>query len=124
MLDAMGDVVAQYLFLDAAERGANRRNLRHDVDAIAILLDHLREAANLALDPAEAFLNGCLDVPAHADYIPLQGIGFKGRELTMDTPEHTQAGGTRACCGGDRSHHGGHHHLPQDNPAARDPVCG
>ena len=38
VLDAMGDVVLQNLFLDPAQRGAHRRDLRHDVDAVAILL--------------------------------------------------------------------------------------
>src|ERR1043166_1725867 len=69
MLDAVGDVIPQYLLLDAPERGADGGNLRHDVDAVAVLIDHLREAADLALDPAEAFLNGSLDVLAHGPYI-------------------------------------------------------
>src|SRR5215813_4388895 len=78
MLDAMGDMVAQHLLLDAAERGAHGRDLRDDVDAVAVLVDHFRQAANLALDPAEALLNRCLDVFSHVAYIPLRGIGFKG----------------------------------------------
>ena len=77
VLDAMGDVVLQDLFLDTAQRGAHRRYLRDDVDAVAVLLDHFRQAANLALDPAETFSDGCLDVLAHAAYIPLPGIGYK-----------------------------------------------
>jgi len=35
MLDAMGDVVLQHLLLDASQRGAHRRDLRDDVDAVA-----------------------------------------------------------------------------------------
>src|SRR4051812_34161480 len=70
MLDAMGDVIFQNLFLDPAQRGTHRRDLRHDVDAIAVLLDHFREAANLPLDPAKAFSDRCLDVLAHEVYIP------------------------------------------------------
>jgi hypothetical protein len=50
-----------------------------DVDAVAVLVDHLGEAADLALDPAEAFLAGYLDVFSHGVYIPLQGIGYKRR---------------------------------------------
>jgi hypothetical protein len=73
----VSDVIPQHLLLDAAERGTNGGNLRHDVDAVAVLIDHSREAADLALDPAEAFLNGSLAVLAHGSYIPLQGMGFK-----------------------------------------------
>src|SRR5215475_1844137 len=47
---AMGDVIAQNFFLDAAERGAHSRNLCDEVDAIAVFVDHLREAAHLAFD--------------------------------------------------------------------------
>ena len=67
MLDAMGDVVLQDLLLDPAQRGAHRRDLRHDIDAVAVFLYHFRQAANLALDPAETFSDRCLDVLAHAD---------------------------------------------------------
>src|SRR5438105_2366895 len=80
MLDAMGDVVLQHFLLDASQRGAHRRDLRDDVDAVAVLVDHLREAANLALDPAQPLVTGRLDVFPHSAYIPLQGIGFKAGE--------------------------------------------
>ena len=73
----MGDVILQDFFLDTAQCGAHRRNLRDDVDTVALLLDHLRKTANLALDPAETFSDGCLDVFAHGAYIPLPGIGYK-----------------------------------------------
>ena len=73
----MRHVIAQYLLLDAPQRGADRRYLRDDVDTVAVLVDHLRQAANLAFDPAEAFLAGSLDVFSHTAYIPLQGMGFK-----------------------------------------------
>jgi hypothetical protein len=36
-------------------RRFHRRELGHDVDAIAIVLDHPRKPAHLALDPMEAF---------------------------------------------------------------------
>ena len=54
VLDAMRNVVAQNLLLDPAERGAHRGNLRDDVDAVAVLLDHPRETARLPLDALEA----------------------------------------------------------------------
>src|SRR5262249_45507737 len=70
MLHTMGDVIAQDLLLHAPHRRAHRRNLRHDVDAVAILVDHARDAAHLAFDPAQALGAGRLDVFAHARYIP------------------------------------------------------
>src|ERR1700682_4028649 len=79
MFDAMRHVIPQHLFLDAPQRGAYRGNLRHDVDAVAVLVDHFRQAANLALDPAQALLTGSLDVFSHPSYIPLQGMGYKAR---------------------------------------------
>src|SRR6266446_5683467 len=70
VLDAMRHVVPQHFLLDAPKRGPHRRDLGDDVDAIAVLVDHLGEAADLALDPAETLLTGCLDVFSHAAYIP------------------------------------------------------
>ena len=48
-----------------------RRDLRDDVDAIAAVLDHAGEAANLALHPVQPFQDGSLDLCAHAPNIPL-----------------------------------------------------
>lgn len=113
MLDAMGDVVAQHLLLDPAQRGPHRRDLRDDVDAVAVVLDHPGEAAHLALDPAQALLTGSLDVFSHTAYIPLQGIGFKGHfEMSEGS-----------CCGG-HAGHGHHHHHAHDAATVHDPVCG
>ena len=53
VLDAMRDVIAQDLLLDAAQRGAHRGNLRHDVDAVSVLFDHPGESARLPLDALE-----------------------------------------------------------------------
>jgi hypothetical protein len=79
VLDAMADVIAQHLFLDPPQRRANRRDLRDDVNAIAVLLDHFGQPAHLTLDAAEPLLNRRLDVFLHAAYIPLHGMGFKRR---------------------------------------------
>src|SRR5690242_8937637 len=76
----MRNVIAQHFLLDPAQRGAHRRNLGHDVDAIAIVIDHLRQAADLTLDAAEPLLHGSLDVLAHALYIPPRGMHFKSGE--------------------------------------------
>jgi len=75
VFDAMRHVIPEHLFLDTPERGSNRRYLRDDIDAVAILVDHSGQAADLAFDPAQAFLAGCLDVFSHPHYIPLQGMG-------------------------------------------------
>ena len=55
MVHAMGDMIAQDLFLDPAQRSAHRADLGDDVDAVALVLDHAGEAAHLALDAAETF---------------------------------------------------------------------
>ena len=52
--DAMRHVISQHFFLDAPKRGADGRDLRDDIDAIAIVIDHPPEAADLTLDPAQA----------------------------------------------------------------------
>ena len=51
MLDAMPHMVAEQLLLDAAERRADRRNLRYNINAVAVFLDHAGDAANLTFDP-------------------------------------------------------------------------
>ena len=55
MFDAMGNVVAQNFFFDFAQGGTNGGNLRHDVDAIAVVFKHFRKPANLTFDAAKAF---------------------------------------------------------------------
>src|SRR3981189_2998567 len=131
----MRHVISEHFFLDAPERGAHGRDLRDDIDAIAVLVDHLGQAADLALDPAQAFLTGCLDVFAHALYIPLQGMGYKRiLEKRMAEAENQNSGraaknsggGSKAtaapagataktgCCGGhDHSGHGHHGHQTE-----------
>ena len=56
VFDAMRDVILQHFFLDAAERGTNRGNLRDDIDAVTIVFDHFKQAADLAFDTAQSFL--------------------------------------------------------------------
>src|SRR6266487_4438727 len=73
----MCDVVEHDLLFHPSERSAYRCNLRDDVDAITILIDHPRDAAHLALDPAQSLGARCLDVFAHAVYIPLEVISCK-----------------------------------------------
>lgn len=90
----MGDVILEDLFLRPAQRGTNGRDLRYDVDAVTVLLDHTREAAHLALDAAEPFLDRRLDVSRARDLQREQGGSAKqdcgidechrkGREIAM-----------------------------------------
>src|SRR5437763_13952359 len=86
MLDAMGDVVLQNLFLDPAQSGAHRRDLRGDVDAVAVFLDHFREATDLPIDPSVTFSDRRLDALAHADYIRPLGISCMARARKAGKP--------------------------------------
>jgi hypothetical protein len=70
VFDAMRHVVPQHFLLDAPQRGAHGRDLRDDIDAVAILVNHFGQTADLAFDTAEAFLAGCLDVFSHAAIYP------------------------------------------------------
>ena len=45
MLDAMAYMVPKYLLFKTPQCGTNRGDLRYDVNAVAILVDHAREAA-------------------------------------------------------------------------------
>ncbi len=74
MLDAMGDMVAQDFLLDPAQCCLRRRDLRHHVDAITVVLDHPGEAADLAFNSFQPFQAGGLDLGAHWVHIPPQGI--------------------------------------------------
>jgi len=100
VLDAVRGVIGKDFFLGTAKRGAHRGKLGHDVDAIAVVLDHASKAAYLAFDPLEALEHRCLGKGLHRVYIPLPGIGFK-QVLTVDHSLHSHAGA-----------------------AAVDPVCG
>jgi len=70
MLDAMRDMVAQDFLFDSAQRRAHRGNLRDDVDAVAVVLDHAREPAHLAFDTVETLERGGLVIGSHTGYIP------------------------------------------------------
>ncbi len=54
----MADVISQHVFLDAPERRPHGRDLRHDIDAVAILLHHAGQAAHLTFDARETFEAG------------------------------------------------------------------
>ncbi len=134
MLDAMRDVIAQDLLFDTTQRRAGRCDLRHDVDAIAIILDHAREPANLALDPFQPFQARRLDFLAHdALYTPV-GYTMQARNSAVGSKKNDEKG---SCCGGHGSHahadHTAHGHPGHSHDAGHDhdgvarvldPVCG
>lgn len=67
---AMGDMVLQHLFLDALQRCPHGGDLRDNVNAIAVIIDHLHDAAHLALDLLQAGATCCLDFFLHPCIIP------------------------------------------------------
>ena len=74
MIDAVRHVIAEDLFLDAAQRSTYRADLRHDVDAITIFFNHARQAPHLPLYAVEPADGRDLAVLCHARYIPPRGI--------------------------------------------------
>src|SRR5262249_54124049 len=74
LLHALADLLAQQLLLDALEGRAHGGDLGDDVDAVATLLDHAREAAHLPLDAAQAVEAATLGLAVHARPIPPWGI--------------------------------------------------
>ena len=74
ILDAVRDMIAQDFLLGTPQCGAHSRNLRNDVNAVAIFSDHARKAANLPLDSVQPLDARCLDALAHESYIPQVGI--------------------------------------------------
>jgi len=50
--DAVLRVIVEEPERDLVERGLHGRDLRQDVDAVAVVLDHALDAADLALDAA------------------------------------------------------------------------
>jgi len=73
VLDTVRDVLSQDLLLDTPQRGAHRRDLRDDVDAVAVIFNHAREAPHLAFDAAEASKTGGFVKLAHALTYTRQG---------------------------------------------------
>src|SRR4051794_34275154 len=97
------------------ERGLDRGDLREDVDAVAVRLDHALHAANLALDPAQpleelvlgggvaAFRSGGRHGSHRSARIPKGGTGtLNGMrsvpEASTATPEHLDLPVTGMTC--------------------------
>ena len=73
----MTNVIAKDFLFDPAQRGIDRRELCHDVDAIAILFDHPRYPTDLALYAIQAFSARRFRFLFHVDHIPHPGIKDK-----------------------------------------------
>ena len=54
VLHAMGDVITEDFLLEAPQGCTHGRDLRNDVDAIAVLVNHAGKAAHLPFDPVQA----------------------------------------------------------------------
>ena len=68
--DAMADMIAQDRIFDLAQCGAHRRELRQNIDAIAVVLDHAGKTADLPCNSVEAFERFGLGFLLHGAYIP------------------------------------------------------
>ncbi len=58
--DAMGDMITQYLLLDTQQSSPDRRQLGQHIDAIAIVVDHARQTADLPFNAIEPPAACCL----------------------------------------------------------------
>lgn len=126
MLDAMADMIAQHLFLQPPQRRTHGGDLRDDVDAIAVVLDHARQAAHLTFDSTEPLEAGCLDLVSHARYIPLHGMGFKAerKPRMKETAGRVEPTAYAGCCGAHAAHGHAHAHHAAATATVLDPVCG
>ena len=70
-VDAMAEMLAQQIAFDSRQRCADRFDLGDDIDAVAIVYDHLRDTANLPLDPLQR--RECLLRNSLIQWIPLLG---------------------------------------------------
>src|SRR5207302_6207922 len=84
---AVAGVVVDQAEGDLVERRLDGRDLREDVDAVALVLDHSLDPADLALDPAKAVeqlvLGGGVAGRGHASY-PL-GVALRRQKPVLAT---------------------------------------
>lgn len=66
VLDTVGDVIAKDHFLGATQRRSHRRDLRCDIDAVAILLDHPGQPTDLPFYAPEPSQYGGSGILLHA----------------------------------------------------------
>lgn len=72
---AVPQMVRQRLLLDPVEGGADGTDLGQHVDAVAVLLDHARDTAHLALDATEPGELGFLQSLIHG--LNYTQVGYK-----------------------------------------------
>jgi hypothetical protein len=54
VLDTVGHVVTKDFLFKTSQSGTHCRNLRYDINAISVLLNHSRKSSDLSLDTGEA----------------------------------------------------------------------
>jgi hypothetical protein len=74
MLDAMAHVIPEDFLFDSPQSRAHSGDLRNDIDAVSVFINHSRQTPHLAFDSVETFFAGRLDVTSHERYIPHEGI--------------------------------------------------
>ena len=84
----MRDVIAQNFLFHAAQCGADRADLRDDVDAVALVLNHAGKAAHLPFDAIQSLERSRLAVLRHGRYIPPRGIWRKAVRVTSGHDHH------------------------------------
>lgn len=77
MLDTMLDVIGKNRVLNLLECGPYCLDLVDDIDAVAVVRDHARDAANLALDTAQPHGSRLLDRVSHRRNIYPYGVHVK-----------------------------------------------
>src|SRR4051794_17206716 len=90
--DAVAGVVVEEAEGDLVQRGLDGGDLREDVDAVAVLVDHLLDAAHLTLDAAQALGEVVLGggVAGHTTILPPGGTdGVACAAWTSPSPEAT-----------------------------------
>lgn len=65
MLDAVRNVVVQHLLFYATQSGTNCGNLCHDIDTVAVAIDHTGEPTDLAFNAIETFEAGSFGLFLH-----------------------------------------------------------
>src|SRR5215217_1155313 len=88
----MVDVVVEHLEREAFEGRLDGSDLREDVDAVAVVLDHPFDAAHLALDPVESLRQHFLVVAVlHAASRALWNRRSRSELVTTNTLENAIA---------------------------------
>src|SRR5207247_3687711 len=91
--NAMVDVLIEDLEREAVERGADGGDLREDVDAVAVVLDHPLDAAHLSLDPVQALDQRFLFVSVlhQSSSLRLWKLRMRSEVVTTKTLENAMA---------------------------------